>query len=414
MIKISEKRARFLAEVTPHIRPIQPGSSAAIEFIDSTEFLNSQFHLNWLVENCLVDDQPGVIGGPSKACKTGIALDLAVSLASATPFLGHFNVPVRKRVAFLCAESGQAVLQNRFRAVLHQKGIESVERNQLKWCFRVPKATDQESLDQLSEQLRRTRSEVVILDPLYLCLTTAGKAVASSDLYAMGPMIEQLSRACLDAGAMPILVHHFTKSAAKSRKKESPPELSDLSQAGIGEFARQWILVGKRNDFDPESGKFELIVSIGGSAWGGNTIRLDIEEGTSLGGFGSRYWLPRVLPRTLKGQPLNAANVENTLSKRQQRIIRLLHEKGGETLSVIRKNVKGATATLQDELKELKKLELIEETSVPRAQGRAGMQPKAAWKLTDKGSDWLHNCDPDDQLDVGTWDDLGEGDDVED
>src|SRR5262245_39310713 len=64
----------------------------------------------WLVTWMFVKDQPGLIGGPSKTLKTWLAIDMAISLGSQTPFLGYFDVPKRVRTWFLSGESGQRTI----------------------------------------------------------------------------------------------------------------------------------------------------------------------------------------------------------------------------------------------------------------------------------------------------------------
>src|SRR5436309_1437286 len=59
---------------------------------------------DWLVEQVLAANQPMVIGGPPKALKTSLALDLAVSLATGTEFLGLFAVPRACKVAVFSGE----------------------------------------------------------------------------------------------------------------------------------------------------------------------------------------------------------------------------------------------------------------------------------------------------------------------
>ena len=53
----------------------------------------------------LVKGQPCIIGGRSKAMKTSIAVDLAISLGSGEKFLGKYDVPKTIRVAFWTGES---------------------------------------------------------------------------------------------------------------------------------------------------------------------------------------------------------------------------------------------------------------------------------------------------------------------
>src|SRR5262249_44383583 len=67
----------------------------------SMEFFARDSRPTWLVERLLVADQPAVIGGIAQGMKTSIGIDLCVSLASKTPFLGHFKTIMPLRVAVL-------------------------------------------------------------------------------------------------------------------------------------------------------------------------------------------------------------------------------------------------------------------------------------------------------------------------
>lgn len=81
-------------------KPTESGSTKSrFDLISSEQFNQADCQLEWLVENVLVRDQPGVIGGPPKSLKTSLAIDLAISIGSGKPFLGVFKVPKRCRVA---------------------------------------------------------------------------------------------------------------------------------------------------------------------------------------------------------------------------------------------------------------------------------------------------------------------------
>jgi hypothetical protein len=87
----------------------------------------------------LVEGQVAVIGGPQKPLKTSISIDLAVSLASATSWLGHFNCSTVKRVAVISGESGPWALQYVAKRVCAAKGINLVDLgDNLKWQFHLP------------------------------------------------------------------------------------------------------------------------------------------------------------------------------------------------------------------------------------------------------------------------------------
>src|SRR5262249_58926940 len=82
-----------------------PPGSWTWQPVSSPDFFAADFRPTWLVKRLLVKGQPAVIGGPMKTMKTTVGLDLAVSLASGTPFLGFLDVYQAVRVAVLSGES---------------------------------------------------------------------------------------------------------------------------------------------------------------------------------------------------------------------------------------------------------------------------------------------------------------------
>ena len=85
-----------------------------------------------------------------------------------------------------------------------------------------------------------------------------------------------MTERCRRAGATPVLVHHTTKPTGAKRTAVT---LNDLAFAGIGEFARQWLLVGRTADYEPGSGTHDLTLSIGGSAGHSSAWSVRIDEG---------------------------------------------------------------------------------------------------------------------------------------
>lgn len=287
------RRAEFLAALRPNIRVATPlPEDAVFNFVDSATLLRTDFRQRWLVEHVLVENQIAVVGGPRKALKTSLIIDLGVSLATGRRFLDRFAVRRPTRVGIISGESGGATIQETFRRICEAKEIEHPHRVDLHWDFRVPRLSDPDHLAGLSEAIQTQRLKVVILDPLYLMLLNGNANAQPASIYTMGPLLADLAKACQDAGATPVLVHHFKQAATAYRgvKTYAAPELDDLSYAGVQEFARQWLLLGRRAKYEPGSGRHELWLSVGGSAGHSDCWALDIEEGQLNSNFGGRRW----------------------------------------------------------------------------------------------------------------------------
>lgn len=268
-----------------------PGSGFKFQPCDSATFASEAHSHDWLVPQVLVGGQPGLIGGPKKACKTSVALDLALSLGSGMPFLGKFVVPQQVRVAILSGESGVATLQDTARRVCDAKGVDLAACDVL-WQTDLPCLSEPVDRERLQEGLAAAEVKVVMIDPLYLCLLGGQEKASATNVFEIGPLLLKAAKACLDAGATPLLLHHATKGAAKKTDAE-PLDLEDLAFAGVGEFARQWLLLNRRQPYQPGSGFHALNLAIGGSAGHSALWSLDINEGKAST---PRGWQVRVYP----------------------------------------------------------------------------------------------------------------------
>jgi hypothetical protein len=256
--------------------------------IDSHTFFTTSYELEWLVKRMLVRYQPAVVGGPKKALKTTTLMDLAISLATATPFLNHFKVYKRHRVLMISGESGEAVLQETGNRVCAARGVDPLALDVF-WSFKLPQVASPLDRASLQEGLKSLGISVVILDPMYLCMLTGKDArdVEAGNLFHVGPLLSSICSACLDVGASPILCHHARKNLANSHE---PMELEDLAFAGVQEFARQWILENRREPYQPGTGSHRLWLSTGGSVGHGGLWAVDVEEGVLGDDFQGRKW----------------------------------------------------------------------------------------------------------------------------
>lgn len=120
----------------------------------------------WLIDQVWAAQGVGLIGGQPKTGKTWLALDLAVSVASGTPALGTFPVPLAGPVLIYPAEDRPGAVRGRIEGLCQSRGlvlaglpIHIVTAESL----RLDEQRDRVALEQL---LGRIRPALVVLDPL--------------------------------------------------------------------------------------------------------------------------------------------------------------------------------------------------------------------------------------------------------
>jgi replicative DNA helicase len=258
----------------------------------SEEFAEADFRHEWLVEDALVLGQLGVIGGPPKTLKSSVAIDLAVSIGSGTDFLGRFPVPEPRAVALFCGEIGAAAARGTALRVCRGRGVILADCAVL-WEFEVPRLDLEHVRARLGKDLVNFGIEVAIVDPLHAALARAA-GPSSTNLYAMGALLQAATAACLEAGVTPIFVHQANKGASRNSTGGVGLDLVDLAQGGVAEASRQWLLLSRREPYRPGKGQHRLRLNVGGSAGQSGRYDLDVDEGQLDRDFRGRRWDVRV------------------------------------------------------------------------------------------------------------------------
>ena len=304
-------------------------SGYTFEAVDSEVFFTTDYRPEWLVKRLLIKGQPAILGGPRKCLKTSLLVDLAISLASGTPFLGHFDIYQQQRVVLISGESGEATIQNLGRRICEPRGLNPRRLNML-WSFRLPQLARAPDLDALRRGLEREKAQVAMIEPLYLCLLAGldRKTLEAGNIYQMGPLLLGVARACLDVGVLPILAHHGVKSLSRNF---DPMELDDLAFSGCAEFARQWFLLNRREPFDLETGGNKLWFSVGGSAGQCGLWAVDVEEGLLGDNLLGRKWEVDVRTASEK----RGLAEDKTSQKRQEKSARKEKEDDAQVLKAI-------------------------------------------------------------------------------
>jgi replicative DNA helicase len=319
--------------------PQAPGFRA--DFLSCAALEAAAVAPRWLVTKALVADQPAVVGGPKKSLKTSLVIDLAVSLASGGRFLGAFPVPHPVPVLLLSGESGQAAVLDTAKRVCQAKGVDFRKCDKLLWGFRLPRLSSAADLATLSAALRQRGVKAVIIDPLYLCmLAGGGEGLQASNLFHMGPLLLDVAEACLGAGATPVLVHHARKQGQATWGRDEPIDLEDLAYAGVGEFARQWLLLSPREKFDPEVGEHKLWLRLGGSAGHAGVYGVDVREGAMDASFGGRQWRVSVRPAS---QAIQASLLAKEEQKKKAKLAKRVADEEA-VLEALGRSVDGMTA----------------------------------------------------------------------
>ncbi len=169
--KIAESVSRYAPDAVAAGK-VEPKDEIQYRRITSAELDAAEFQTEYLIDHTLVAGQPCIIDGPKKALKTTLMIDLAISLSSATSFLGSLNVGRAARVTVMTGESGMATVQETARRVCLSKGLQLADCNVI-WSDDLPLFGRIDHMDAFRQFLVDDEIEVAELDPAYLAMPGA-------------------------------------------------------------------------------------------------------------------------------------------------------------------------------------------------------------------------------------------------
>ncbi|MCH7510808.1 MAG: hypothetical protein IIB19_00415 [Chloroflexi bacterium] len=114
----------------------------------------------------------------------------------------------------------------------------------------------------------------------------SGSAKQKKVLDVTGLHRAPLSDLVTETGCTVLLVNHNRKNVTD---RFAPPELADISQSGFAEWARQWLMVGPRREWDETTGSHWLHLIAGGSAGHADSWAVDVVEGHHADAGGRRW-----------------------------------------------------------------------------------------------------------------------------
>lgn len=193
----------------------------------------------WLVESLWAAEGVGVIGGTPKSCKTWLALDLAVAVASGSPALGRFSVPSAGPVLAYGAEDAPEQLHERLSAICRARNLCLADLEL--FLLTVPSLRLDSVLDRarLEATLERIRPRLLLLDP-FVRLHRSDENSAADMAALLGELRGLQRRHHLAI----ILVHHLRKNASTTLGGQALRGSGDLHAWGDSN-----LYLRRRDDF---------------------------------------------------------------------------------------------------------------------------------------------------------------------
>lgn len=240
--------------------------------------------LEYLVQGVLVRGQHGMFVAPQKTMKTTTCIDLALSLATGSSFLEKFSCQ-QSKVLMMTGESGLSVVQETSRRIAQSKDLTlSNIADQFIVSDQIPLLYSIEHQYALAGLLDDIQPDLLIADPVYMMVdgTDAG------NLFTMGAQLKPTAVLCAERGITILLVHHSTKSSSNV-KEYLPLGLGDIAWSGFAEFARQWVFLNRREEYELGTGEHQLWLSYGGSAGHSGCWAVEVNEGPNDAIEGREY-----------------------------------------------------------------------------------------------------------------------------
>lgn len=119
----------------------------------------------WLVEDLWIDEGVGIIGGQPKCCKSFLALDMAVAVASGKPCLRGYAVARRGRVLLYCAEDALDIVKKRLTGICNASGCDLNEIDIQVITAPVLRLDKDDHRGALTETVQRLQPKLLVLDP---------------------------------------------------------------------------------------------------------------------------------------------------------------------------------------------------------------------------------------------------------
>jgi hypothetical protein len=177
----------------------------------------------WLIDGLWSASAVGVLGGEPKCCKSFLALDAAVSVASGRPCLRTFAVHRSGPVLVFPAEDPHAVVRRRLESIATAAGV--ALRDLPVHVITAPRLMldSRDDRRRLDETVAAIKPVLLVLDP-FIRLHTIDENAASE----VAPILGHLRELQRRHNVAVMLVHHARKDARGARPGQALRGSSDL------------------------------------------------------------------------------------------------------------------------------------------------------------------------------------------
>lgn len=166
----------------------------------------------WLIEGLWARAGVGIIGGEPKCCKSFLALDMAVAVASGTPCLRHFPTDQPGRVLLYAAEDALHTVRRRLHGICVAAGV-ALEQLDIQVITSAALRLDaQDDQQRLEATVATLKPRILILDP-FVRLHRIDENVSGE----VAPLLAYLRGLQRTYDVAVAVVHHARKSSGPTR-----------------------------------------------------------------------------------------------------------------------------------------------------------------------------------------------------
>jgi hypothetical protein len=166
----------------------------------------------WLVTGLWSEQAVGIVGGEPKCCKSFLALDLAVAVASGMPCLRRFSVARAGRVLLFAAEDALHIVRRRLEGIAAAAGVALADLDIQVITSPVLRLDLDADRRNLAETVARLQPRLLILDP-FVRLHRIDEN-ASGEVAPLLAFLRELQRR---HGTAVLVVHHAKKGGGGVR-----------------------------------------------------------------------------------------------------------------------------------------------------------------------------------------------------